>query len=92
MHVEVRLLIFVFLLICTLYIGFVELCATILKIIRALFANYFCHFLPKTFLGFVLHIAEYKIDLFYVYGIDEIAYRHLQKLRTFCIPWPDRLH
>jgi len=51
----------------------------------ALFANYFCHFLPKTFLGFVLHIAEYRIDLFYIYGIDKIAYRHLQKLRTFCI-------
>jgi len=34
---------------------------------RALFANYFCHFLPKTFLGFVLHIAEYRIDLFYVF-------------------------
>ena len=51
---------------------------------RALFANYFCHFLPKTFLGFVLHIAEYRID--------KIAYRHLQKLRTFCIAWPDRLH
>jgi len=58
---------------------------------RALFANYFCHFLPKTFVGFVLHIAEYRIDLFYVYGIDKIAYRHLQKLRTFCIAWPDRL-
>ena len=29
---------------------------------RALFANYFCHFLPKTFLCFVLHIAEYRID------------------------------
>ena len=36
---------------------------------RTLFANYFCDFLPKTFLGFVLHIAEYRIDLFYVYGI-----------------------
>ena len=57
---------------------------------RALFANYFCHFLSKTFEGFVLHIAEYRIDLFYVYGIDKIAYRHLQKLRTFCIVWPDR--
>jgi len=55
---------------------------------RALFANYFSHFLPKTFLGFVLHIAEYRIDLFYVYGIDKIAYRHLQKLRTFCIACP----
>ena len=33
-----------------------------LKIMRALFANYFCHFLPKTFLRFVLHIAEYRID------------------------------
>ena len=54
--------------------------------------TYFCHFLPKTFLGFVLHIAEYRIDLFYVYGIDKIAYRHLQKLQTFCIAWPDRLH
>ena len=82
-----------------LKLGFVELCAKILqimrndfKIMRALFANYFCHFLPKTFLGFVLHIAEYRIDLFYVYGIDKIAYRHLQKLRTFCIAWPDRLH
>ena len=50
---------------------------------RALFANYFCQFLPKTFLGFVLRIAEYRIDLFYVYGIDKIAYRHLQKLRIF---------
>jgi len=48
-----------------------------LKIMRTLFANYFCHFLPKTFLGLVLHIAEYRIDLFYVYGIDKIAYRHL---------------
>ena len=55
---------------------------------RALFANYFCHFLPKTFLGFVLHIAEYRIDLFYVYGIDRIAYHHLKKLWTFCIAWP----
>jgi len=43
---------------------------------RALFANYFCHFLPKTFLGFVLHIA-------YVYGIDKIAYRHLKKTSDF---------
>ena len=50
-----------------------KLCVTILKIMRALFANYFCHFLPKTFLGFVLHIAEYRIDLFYVYRIDKIA-------------------
>jgi len=58
---------------------------------RTLFANYFCHFLPKTFLGFVIHIVEYRIDLFYVYGIDKIAYRRLQKLRTFCIAWPDRL-
>jgi len=58
----------------------------------ALFANYFCHFLTKTFLGFVLHIAEYRIDLFYVCGIDKIAYRHLQKLWTFFIAWPDRLH
>ena len=54
------------------------------------FCQLFCHFLPKTFLGFVLHIAEYRIDLFYVYGIDKIAYRHLQKLRTFCIAWLDR--
>jgi len=80
-------------------VGFVELCAKILQIMRndfkdyaQLFANHFCHFLPKTFLGFVLHIAEYRIDLFYVSGIDKIAYRHLQKLRTFCIAWPDRLH
>ena len=81
-------------------IGFVELCAKILQIMRNDFKDYartFCQlfyatFCQKTFLGFVLHIAEYKIDLFYVYGIDEIAYRHLQKLRTFCIPWPDRLH
>jgi len=49
----------------------------------ALCANYFCHFLPKTFLGFVLHIAEYRIDLFYAYGIDKIAYRHLQKTSDF---------
>ena len=57
------------------------------------YARTFCLlFLPKTFLGFVLHIAEYRIDLFYVYGIDKIAYRHLHKLRTFCIAWPDRLH
>ena len=57
------------------------------------YARTFCQlFLPNTFLGFVLHIAEYRIDLFYVYGIDKIAYRHLQKLRTFCIAWPDRLH
>jgi len=77
----------------------VELCANILQIMRndfkdyaRTFANCFCHFLPKTFLGFVLHIAEYRIDIFYVYGIDKIAYRHLQKLRTFCIAWPDRLH
>ena len=60
------------------------------------YARTFCQlFLPlfaKNFLGFVLHIAEYMIDLFYVYGIDKIAYRHLQKLRTFCIAWPDRLH
>jgi len=52
------------------------------------YARTFCHFLPKTFLGFVLHIAEYRIDLFYVW-IDKIAYRHLKKLRTFCIAWPD---
>jgi len=56
---------------------------------RALFANYFCQ---KLFLGFVLHIAEYRIDLIYVCGIDKIAYCHLKKLRTFCIAWPDRLH
>ena len=75
-----------------LQLGFVELCAKSLQIMRndfkdyaRTFDNYFCHFLPKTFLGFVLHIAEYNIDLFYVYGIDKIAYRHLQKLRTFCI-------
>ena len=82
-------------------LGFVELCAKILQIIRNDFKDYvrtfcqlayFCHFLPKTFLGFVLHIAEYRIDLFYVYGVDKIAYRHLQKLQTFCIAWPDRLH
>jgi len=77
----------------------VELCAKILQIMRKDFKDYartFCqlffHFLPKTFLGFVLHIAEYRIDLIYVYGIDKIAYRHLQKLRTFCIAWTDRLH
>ena len=76
-----------------------ELCAKILQIVRNDFEDYartFCQlFLPlfaKTFLGFVLHIAEYRIDLFYVYGIDNIAYSHLQKLRTFCIAWPDRLH
>ena len=56
------------------------------------YARTFCHFLLKTFLGFVLHIAKYRIDLFYVYGIDKITYCHLQKLRTFCIAWPDRLH
>ena len=60
------------------------------------YARTFCQlFLPlfsKTFLGFVLHIAESRIDLFYVCGIDKIAYRHLQKLRTFCIAWPDWLH
>ena len=55
---------------------------------RTLFVNYFCHFLPKTFLGFVLHIAEYRIHLFYVYGIDKIAYRHLQKLWTFLLLGP----
>ena len=80
-------------------LGFVELCAKILQIMRNDFKDYartFCQlFLPlfaKTFLGFVLHIAEYRIDLFYVYGIGKIGYRHLQKLRTFCIAWPDRLH
>jgi len=52
---------------------------------RALFANYFCHFLPKTFLGFVLHIAEYRIDL---YGIDEIAYRHFQNFGLFVLLGP----
>jgi len=41
---------------------------------RALFANYFCHFLTKTFLDFVLHTTEYRIDLYYVYGMDKIAY------------------
>jgi len=77
----------------------VELCAKILQIMRNDFKDYartFCQLflplLPKTFSGFVLHIAEYRIDLFYVYGIDKIAYRHLQKFRTFCIAWPDRLH
>ena len=55
---------------------------------RALSANNFCHFLPKTFLGFVLHTAEDRIDLFYDYGIDKIAYRHLQKLRTFVLLGP----
>jgi len=55
---------------------------------RALFANYFCHFLPKTFLGFVLHIAECRIDLFYVYGIDEIAYRHFQNFGLFVLLGP----
>ena len=59
---------------------------------RALVANYFCHFLPKTFRFCITHLAEYRIDLFYVYGIDKIAYRHLHKLRTFCIAWPDRLY
>ena len=49
------------------------------------FANYFCHFLPKTFLGFVLHIAEYRIDL---YGIDEIAYRHFQNFGLFVLFGP----
>ena len=43
------------------------------------YARTFCQlFLPlfaKNFLGFVLHTAEYRIDLFYVYGIDKIAYR-----------------
>ena len=55
---------------------------------RALFANYFCQFLPKTFLGFVLHIAEYRIDLFYVYGIDKIAYRHFQNFGFFVLLGP----
>jgi len=55
---------------------------------RALFATYFCHFLPKVFLGFVLHIAEYRIDLFYVYGIDKIAYRHLQNVGLFVLLGP----
>jgi len=68
-------------------LGFVELCAKILQIMRNDFKDYariFCQlFLPNTFLGFVLHIAEYRIDLFYVYGIDRIAYHHLQKLQTF---------
>jgi len=50
---------------------------------RALFANYLCHFLPKTFLGFILHIAEYRIDLFYVYGIDKIAYRNTAIFKNF---------
>jgi len=82
-----------------LRIGFVELCAKILQIMRNDFKDYartFCQLLlplfAKNLLGFVLHIAEYRIDLFYVYGIDKIAYRHLHKLRTFCIAWPDRLH
>jgi len=35
----------------------------------------FATFCQKLFLGFVLHTAEYRIDLFYVYGIDKIAYR-----------------
>jgi len=56
------------------------------------FKDYVRTFCQKTFLGFLLHIAKYRIDLFYVYGIDKIAYRHLQKLWTFCIAWPDRLH
>jgi len=68
------------------------LCAKILQIMRNDFKDYartFCQlFLPQTFLGFVLHTAEYRIDLFYVYGIDKIAYRHLQKLRTFVLLVP----
>jgi len=62
------------------------------------YARTFCQlFLPlfaKNLFRFciTLHIAEYRIDLSYVYEIDKIAYRHLQKLRTFCIAWPDRLH
>ena len=56
------------------------------------YARTFCQlFLPlfaKNLFGFVLHIAEYRIDLFYVYGIDKIAYRHLQKLRTFVLLGP----
>ena len=55
---------------------------------RALFANYFCHFLPKTFLGFVLHIAEYRIDLFYVYGIDKIAYAIFKNFGLFVLLCP----
>jgi len=73
----------------------VELCAKILQIMCNDFKDYartFCQLFQKTFLGFVLQTAEYRIDLFYVYGIDKIAYRHLQKLRTFRIAWPDRLH
>ena len=61
------------------------------------YAHTFCQlFLPlfaKNLFRFcITRVAEYRIDLFYVYGIDKIAYRHLQKLRTFCIAWPDRLH
>jgi len=37
-----------------------------MRALELLIANYFCRFLPKTFLGFVLHIAEYRIDLFYI--------------------------
>ena len=47
------------------WLGFVELCAKILQIMRNDFKDYartFCQLflplLPKTFLGFVLHIAE----------------------------------
>ena len=61
---------------------------TVIKIMRAHFANYFCHFLPKTFLGFVLHIAEYRIDLFYVYGIDKIASAIFKNFGLFVLLGP----
>ena len=71
----------------TTLLGFVELCAKILQTMRNDFKDYACTFcqlfLPKTFLGFVLHIAEYRIDLFYVYGIDKIALPPSSKTSDF---------
>jgi len=73
----------------------VELCAKILQIMHNNFKAYartFCQlFLPffaKNLLGFVLHIAEYRIDLFYVYGIDKIAYSHLKNFGLFVLLGP----
>ena len=80
-------------------LGFVELCAKILQIMHNDFKDYahtFCQlFLPlfaKKPFQVLYNTAEYRIDLWDVYGIDKIAYHHLQKLWTFCIAWPDRLH
>ena len=59
---------------------------------RALFANYFLPLFAKNLFRFCITRSRIQDrPILYVYGIDKIACRHLQKLPTFCIAWPDRL-